>query len=580
MTVTSSAPDYVTLPFEWEGGASANLLALDGVTANGLGSDYNEGNAPYLVKLDGTGDYIQIKTDSQPGKVTVGVKMIGGGNTSTITVQESADGETFTNVQALTISGAQNDVLSLETSNAFATTTRYVRLYFTKGSNVGVGPISIAKASTDPAIVAESSVNLADNATSGEIEYSINNSNGNTLTASSSTDWISNITVTATKVTFTTTANTGAERVGTITLSYEGAANKVITVTQAEYVVELTYNLASSITSGKHYIIVNNDSEKAMGGQNSNNRAAVEVTNNNGSVTFLSNAGVAEFIIYGPDADGLYTIYDGTGYLYAASSGSNYLKTQATVDDNARWKITFSNDVASVVATQSSNRNVMQYNSTSALFACYATASQSAVSLYEKDGESTPTETVTVSDADFATYASDNALDFSSSSIKAYVASASGTTGVTFTQVSKVPANTGVLLYYDGGKTESIPTVTGTASDVSGNVFKRGAGAAVTSVDGSYRNYILNQPSEKPIGFYKAAGQTVAKNRAYIHIDESAPIKEFIALPDFEDDATSIEETLSNSPLKGENIYNLAGQRISKMQKGINIVNGKKIMVK
>ena len=47
-----------------------------------------------------------------------------------------------------------------------------------------------------------------------------------------------------------------------------------------------------------------------------------------------------------------------------------------------------------------------------------------------------------------------------------------------------------------------------------------------------------------------------------------------------EDDPTGISETLSNSPLKGENIYNLAGQRISKMQRGINIVNGKKIVIK
>jgi hypothetical protein len=31
---------------------------------------------------------------------------------------------------------------------------------------------------------------------------------------------------------------------------------------------------------------------------------------------------------------------------------------------------------------------------------------------------------------------------------------------------------------------------------------------------------------------------------------------------------------------EASSIYNLAGQRISKMQKGINIINGKKIVVK
>ena len=46
-----------------------------------------------------------------------------------------------------------------------------------------------------------------------------------------------------------------------------------------------------------------------------------------------------------------------------------------------------------------------------------------------------------------------------------------------------------------------------------------------------------------------------------------------------EDIETGIK-TLSNSPLKGENIYNVAGQRLSKMQRGINIKDGKKIIKK
>jgi hypothetical protein len=44
------------------------------------------------------------------------------------------------------------------------------------------------------------------------------------------------------------------------------------------------------------------------------------------------------------------------------------------------------------------------------------------------------------------------------------------------------------------------------------------------------------------------------------------------------DDATGIEETLSDSPSKDENIFNIAGQRLQKKQKGINIINGKKVL--
>lgn len=137
--------DYVTLPFSWAGGTSSGLTAITGVTASGLGSDYAEGNAPYRVKFDGTGDYIQIKTDGQPGIVTIGVKMVGGGSTSYITVKGSADGTTFDEGEQLTISGKQNDILTLKSTRSFASNVRHVRLYFQKGDNVGVGPIKIAK---------------------------------------------------------------------------------------------------------------------------------------------------------------------------------------------------------------------------------------------------------------------------------------------------------------------------------------------------------------------------------------------------------------------------------------------------
>ncbi|MCR4835169.1 MAG: leucine-rich repeat protein [Bacteroidaceae bacterium] len=49
---------------------------------------------------------------------------------------------------------------------------------------------------------------------------------------------------------------------------------------------------------------------------------------------------------------------------------------------------------------------------------------------------------------------------------------------------------------------------------------------------------------------------------------------------EFEINTTGIEETPSDSPSMGRGIYNLQGQRISVPQKGINIINGKKIIVK
>ena len=187
-------------------------------------------------------------------------------------------------------------------------------------------------------------------------------------------------------------------------------------------------------------------------------------------------------------------------------------------------------------------------------------------------------EMVKVSSAGFATWASDCPLDFTDKDIDAYIAIAKKDgTGVTFTQVNKVPANTGVLLYKSGGATENIPIFDGKGADATtGNVFVKGPVASLDSESGSLHNYILNIVDDK-IGFYRAAGQTVATNRAYIQIDESTLVKGFIAI-DFNefDGIRKIQD--SSSKIQDAKIFNLAGQRMSKMQRGINIVNGKKIL--
>ena len=77
---------------------------------------------------------------------------------------------------------------------------------------------------------------------------------------------------------------------------------------------------------------------------------------------------------------------------------------------------------------------------------------------------------------------------------------------------------------------------------------------------------------------YKSAGSTNIKAfRAYIllaHPNVTSSVKMFIGGEEIE---TSIDAI---NGVENENgvIYNLAGQRISKMQKGINIVNGKKVL--
>ena len=116
--------------------------------------------------------------------------------------------------------------------------------------------------STEPAINATTPETLAYNATQGSISYTIDNPiEGQSLTATTETEWISNITVGETTVTFTCTANEGTEdRTATITLSYEGAESVTVTITQGHYSGPGNWVLTSlaDLTPGDVFVIVGN----------------------------------------------------------------------------------------------------------------------------------------------------------------------------------------------------------------------------------------------------------------------------------------------------------------------------------
>jgi len=153
--------------------------------------------------------------------------------------------------------------------------------------------------------------------------------------------------------------------------------------------------------------------------------------------------------------------------------------------------------------------------------------------------------------------------------VKAYTGTINGE-WLTLNEVEgKIPAGTAVVLKGEPG-TYELQTTTDAAA-VSENDLK-GTDEPLVA-DGT--QYILTEKGGVTAFYQATPGSTIPAGKAYIETD-GANVKGFF----FADDATAIEETLSNSPLKGENIYNLAGQRLNRMQDGINIVNGKKVLVK
>ena len=136
----------------------------------------------------------------------------------------------------------------------------------------------------------------------------------------------------------------------------------------------------ATLTSGMQVIIANTDNGVAMGAQKSNNRGAVEVTISDKTLTPAD--GVEIFTLEVGTIIETFALKASAGYISAVSSKDNYLRTQSNKDANGSWKITIADGVTSIIAQGDKTRNTMQYNSGSDLFSCYASASQSPVSLY------------------------------------------------------------------------------------------------------------------------------------------------------------------------------------------------------
>ncbi|MBO7119785.1 MAG: hypothetical protein J6W03_05645 [Bacteroidaceae bacterium] len=186
--------------------------------------------------------------------------------------------------------------------------------------------------------------------------------------------------------------------------------------------------------------------------------------------------------------------------------------------------------------------------------------------------------------ADWQTYvAPGHKFNFGTTTVKAYKVVEVNGTSATLEEVTTVPADEAVVVRPDNGAgSYSIP-VTQTASDLTGNLLK----AATTPFTVTEANtiYCLANKS-KGTGFYPVAvGVTVPKGKGYLEINGSNGngVKPAVILFD-DDDPTGIDEELrsfsSMKSMKNEesSIYNLAGQRLSKMQKGINIIGGKKVL--
>ena len=187
-------------------------------------------------------------------ELEVGSKTLSSVNSIKLIVASNSDFSTVLQTIVKTDISA-NSTLTFNPSGDNWATGAYYKFVFnvdagSSNSYIQFKAAKFYKAGSTTPVINASDVEYDADETDGEIAYTITNPvDGKSLSATTSTDWITLGAVTSTKVPFTMSVNAGALREGTITLKYDGATDKVITVTQNAYVVKYDVNI-SAMTNG------------------------------------------------------------------------------------------------------------------------------------------------------------------------------------------------------------------------------------------------------------------------------------------------------------------------------------------
>lgn len=197
-----------------------------------------------------------------------------------------------------------------------------------------------------------------------------------------------------------------------------------------------------------------------------------------------------------------------------------------------------------------------------------------------------PKKSASISSALYATWS--NGEKYTVSGATAYTVSDNNTSYVTLTEQSAgtifaggTGAGTGILLNGESGATVTINAVAGDAEPTNiGTNYLYGTGNSAQEITATDYTYVFANDATNGVGFYKASSNgTLAAHKAYLDLpgDPAGARADFLGFS-FDEETTGITEVRSTQ--SDGAIYNMQGVRLSKFQKGLNIVNGKKILVK
>lgn len=206
--------------------------------------------------------------------------------------------------------------------------------------------------------------------------------NPNTLTVaySSTNEAIATVDATSGEITLVAAGQTTIKAVFAGDDAYEpGEASYLLVVKEKEVAGTDKFELikdASKLADGDVIILAfENEEGKAWAmstTQNTNNRAANSVEiEEDGKI--IPGSSIQQITL----EDGFY-FNVGDGYLFAASTGSNWLRTEAEADDNAKAEISIDeNGDATIIFQGANTRNHLRFNANNGnpMFSCYAESS-------------------------------------------------------------------------------------------------------------------------------------------------------------------------------------------------------------
>ena len=359
---------------------------------------------------------------------------------------------------------AKTDLNVGDEVTVFGTLQKYVKNEtttpeFTSGSKL----LSYKATGTPTPSINASNVTIDSEATSGEITYTVENPTGASLTAVvKEGDWISNINVTASKVTFSVSQNTGEQRIGYITLSYTGAANKDVKVTQ-----KATYGTAT-------LPFVFDDGKAAI--ETTNGLTHNSLSSDYSSSPKLKFDGAGDYLILKINSAAQVLNFDIKGNGSSTEAWNGTFKVQTSADGVTYTDLKTYNNT---VLTDMLRESLQLASSVRYIKWIYIEKTVGNVGV-GRIGVNC--EAISVSEKGYATFCTSNKIDFAGTEgVTAYIVSAIGQSSVSLKEITAAPENTPVVLKAAQG-TYAL-NIAANAAAVTGNLLQVSDGNATSGDD-------------------------------------------------------------------------------------------------